>query len=56
MSATDEYEYAKSTFPVVLEAFGDRAGSDILEVFAARCCGIELSFEFERRLEKCRDS
>ena len=35
---TDEYEYAKSTFPAVLLANVYRAGSDILEVFAAGCC------------------
>ena len=53
---TDEYEYAKtyakSTFPAILEALGEPAGSDILEVIAARWCGDEVSFEFERRLEK----
>jgi hypothetical protein len=53
---TDEYEYAKtyakSTFPAILEALGEPADSDILEVIAARWCGNEVSFEFERRLEK----
>jgi hypothetical protein len=53
---TDEYEYAntyaKTTFPAILEALGEPAGSDILEVIAARWCGNEVSFEFERRLKK----
>ena len=53
---TDEYEYAKtyakSTFPAILEALSEPADLDILEVIAARWCGNEVSFEFERRLEK----
>lgn len=53
---TDDYEYAKtyakSTFPTILEALGEPADADILEVIAARWCGNEVSFEFERRLEK----
>ena len=39
-------------FPAILEALGEPAGSDILEVIGARWCGDEVSFEFERRLEK----
>jgi hypothetical protein len=53
---TDEYghakTYAKSTFPAILEALSEPSGSDILEVIAARWSGNEVSFEFERRLEK----
>ena len=51
---SDEYEYTKtydrSTFPTILEALGERPGSEIMSVIAAHWCGDERAFEFERLL------
>lgn len=52
----DEYEYTKTfapgTIPQVLEALGEDPAADVMEVIAARWCGDDGSFEFERRIRE----
>ena len=51
-----DYEYMKtlapSTVPLVLEALGEDPATDVMEVIAARWCGDDESFEFERRIRE----